>query len=222
MYKLEHNKLPKLFNNYFVKTTNYHKYGTRQATSSNYFLPRIGKKKMHRSSYLLEPQNYGVQLNFKLKINNGIHLRNNILSPYLSLTLLKSYQKICKQIAIALVLITQLFARCNLGLFISRKDCFCIVITLLLIRLLIFALFLFFANYQYYGTVTAIASVIGSEMFFCVFFVFFCVFFVFFCFFVFFVFFVFVFLVCFCVFCVLCIFFYLFVFSSVFCVRFLS
>ena len=28
MYKLEHNKLPKLFNNNFVKTTNHHKYGT--------------------------------------------------------------------------------------------------------------------------------------------------------------------------------------------------
>ena len=44
MYKLEHNKLPKLFNNNFAKITKYHKYGTRQDTSSNYFLPRFGKK----------------------------------------------------------------------------------------------------------------------------------------------------------------------------------
>ena len=43
MYKLEHNKLLKLFNN-FVKMTNHRTYGTRQATSSNYFLPHVGKK----------------------------------------------------------------------------------------------------------------------------------------------------------------------------------
>ena len=44
MHKLERNKLPKLFNNNFVKITNHHKYGTRQATGSNYFLPHVGKK----------------------------------------------------------------------------------------------------------------------------------------------------------------------------------
>ena len=44
MYKLEHNKLPKLFTNNLVKITNHQTYGTRQATSSNYFLPRVGKK----------------------------------------------------------------------------------------------------------------------------------------------------------------------------------
>ena len=83
MYKLEHNKFLKLFNNNFVKITNQHKYGTRQATSSNYFLPRVGKK-LHRINYLLEDQNYGVQLIFKSKISNGIHLQSNISSPYLT------------------------------------------------------------------------------------------------------------------------------------------
>ena len=79
MYKLEHSKLPKLFNSNLVKITNHHKYGTRQATSSNYFLPRVGKK-MHRTNSFLEDQNYGVQLIFILKINNGIHLRSNVFS----------------------------------------------------------------------------------------------------------------------------------------------
>ena len=41
---MEHNKLPKLFNNNFVKITNHHKYDTRPATNFNYFLPRVGKK----------------------------------------------------------------------------------------------------------------------------------------------------------------------------------
>ena len=85
MYKLEHNKLLKLCNNNFVKITNYHKYGTRQTTISNYFLPSVGKN-IAQSQYLLQDQNYGVQLKFKLKINNGIRLRNNIFSSYLSLT----------------------------------------------------------------------------------------------------------------------------------------
>ena len=46
LYKLEHNELPKSFNNNFGKITTNHKHGTRvrQATSSNYFLPRVGKK----------------------------------------------------------------------------------------------------------------------------------------------------------------------------------
>ena len=43
-------------------------------------------KKSHKANYLLEDQNYGVQVIFKSKINNGIHFRNNIFSPYLALT----------------------------------------------------------------------------------------------------------------------------------------
>ena len=137
-------------------------------------------------------------------------------------SLLKSYWKICKQIAIALVLITQLFALCNLGLFIWCKNCVYIIITLLLIRLLNFILFLFFANYRYCSTVTTTVSVIGSKIFF--FFACFCVFF---CFFLwFFVFLLFLcFFVCFCVHCVLKKFFwfYLFVFFPFFlCISFLS
>ena len=73
MYKLEHNKLPNLLNNNFVKITNHHKYGTRQAITSYYFLPRVGKK-ITQNQLLLEDQNYKVQLIFKLKLNNGIHL----------------------------------------------------------------------------------------------------------------------------------------------------
>ena len=85
MYKLEHNKLLRLFNNNFFKITSHHKYGTRQASSSNYFFPRVGKK-LHITNYLLEDQNYGVQLIFKLKINNGIHIRSNIMTSYQTLT----------------------------------------------------------------------------------------------------------------------------------------
>ena len=43
-------------------------------------------KKLHKTNYRLEDQNCGVQLIFKLKINNGIHLRSNIFSPFLTLT----------------------------------------------------------------------------------------------------------------------------------------
>ena len=43
MYKLEYNKLRKVFNKNFVKITSHNKYGTRQATSSKYFVPRVGK-----------------------------------------------------------------------------------------------------------------------------------------------------------------------------------
>ena len=62
MPKLEHNKLPKLFNNNFVKITNHHKYGTRKVISSNYsaFFLSLAKK-MNKTKYLLEDQNCGVQ-----------------------------------------------------------------------------------------------------------------------------------------------------------------
>ena len=43
-------------------------------------------KKLYRTNYLLEDQNYVVQLIFNLKINNWIHLRNNIFSPDLTVT----------------------------------------------------------------------------------------------------------------------------------------
>ena len=42
-------------------------------------------KKLHRTNDLLEDQNYGVQLIFKLKIDNEIHLQNDIFSPYVTL-----------------------------------------------------------------------------------------------------------------------------------------
>ena len=116
MYKLEHNKVPKLCNSNFVKTTTHYEYGTRQATGSNYFLSRVGKKTA-QNQYFLEDQNYGVQINFKSKINNGIHLRNNIFSPYLSLT-----GKFASKLQL-LLLYLQFFALCNLGLFICCKNC---------------------------------------------------------------------------------------------------
>ena len=43
-------------------------------------------KKLLRTNYLLEDQNFGVQLIFKLEVNNGIHLRSNLFSFYLTLT----------------------------------------------------------------------------------------------------------------------------------------
>ena len=46
----------------------------------------VSTKKLHRINYLLEDQNYGVQLILKLKINNKTHLRNNIFSSYLTLS----------------------------------------------------------------------------------------------------------------------------------------
>ena len=60
MYKSEHNELPKLFNNNFVKITNHHKYGTKQATSSNYFLFRVGKK-IAQNQLSFRGSKYGVQ-----------------------------------------------------------------------------------------------------------------------------------------------------------------
>ena len=99
MYRLEHNKLPKLCNNNFVKMTNYHKYGTRRATISNYFLPSVGKN---------IAQN---QLSFtgsKLRRTIKIQIKNKQWDSFTKQciqSLLKSYWKICKQIAIALVLI---------------------------------------------------------------------------------------------------------------------
>ena len=77
MYKLELNKLSKLFNNNFLKITNHHKYGTRQATSSDYFLPQVDKKIAQK------------QLSFKRSklwsTSNGIHLRKNIFNSHLTL-----------------------------------------------------------------------------------------------------------------------------------------
>ena len=85
MYKLEHNKFPKLFNNNFVKITNHHKYGTRQATSSNYFLPRVGKK-LAQNQLSFKGSKLGRTINLQIKNKNGIHLRSNIFRPYLTLT----------------------------------------------------------------------------------------------------------------------------------------
>ena len=44
MYKLEYNKFPKLFSYTLAKITYHHEYGTKEATSSNYFLPSVDKK----------------------------------------------------------------------------------------------------------------------------------------------------------------------------------
>ena len=57
MNELERNKLAKLFNKNFVKITNHHKYGTRQATSSKYFLRRVDKKIAQNQFSFLEDQN---------------------------------------------------------------------------------------------------------------------------------------------------------------------
>ena len=51
---------------------------------STFFL--VLAKKLQKNNYLLQDQNYEIQLIFKLKINNGIHLRNNTFSSYLTLT----------------------------------------------------------------------------------------------------------------------------------------
>ena len=85
MYKLELNKFPILFSNDFVIITNHHKCGTRQATSSNYFLPRVGNV-IVQNQLSFRGSKLWRTIDLQIKINYGIHLRNYIFSSYLTLT----------------------------------------------------------------------------------------------------------------------------------------
>ena len=62
MYKLEHNKVPILFNNNFIKITNHHKYGTRLQSPAPITFFLVSAKKLHRTNYLLTDAKINLQI----------------------------------------------------------------------------------------------------------------------------------------------------------------
>ena len=69
MYKLKHNELPKLFSNNFVKITIINMVLEKTPAPIIFFL--VSAKNLHKTNYILEDQNYGIQLIFILNRNMG-------------------------------------------------------------------------------------------------------------------------------------------------------
>jgi len=67
MYQFYNNTLPPLFNNYYKRASNCHKYSTRFAANQTYFVPRVSTTKWQASSLFVGTK---VWNNIPLKIRS--------------------------------------------------------------------------------------------------------------------------------------------------------